>query len=490
MRISAQKLMAPAATLLLVAALVSQVARAQSNPDNSARNAYAGSVEAVPLARGVRQLSMDEAIELGVKHNLALTLARLDQDKAHAEKLQLLNYLLPNVSLHGEVGVHQYNLAAQGFGPGLISQFGIPPVEAARIPLITKANTRIGQINFSQALFTWSGWDGWRAAQANEKAAYYGKESALGLVILNVGTSYLKVIAAASEVDYAQSLLETDRTLLYQAHQKHLAGVVPNLDELRARVAYQSQQQSVIVAKNQLEKNKIALNRQIGLAPEQQIQLTDVAPYSDLTAMPVDEALRTAYQNRQVYQGMKQKIIVAERERRAIKHERYPSLTFSGNYGVTGVAGLVYHGTFVAMGTLNIPIFHEAKFRGDDDVAEAQVEQLRSQMNDLTTQINQQVRDSLLDLQSAQKLVEVSKSNVTLAQTALDQTMERFKAGVDTNLPVAEAQTTLAQAQTDYVNSVYQYNEAKLGLARNLGIIEGQFKNYLPVKASASGATR
>ena len=45
--------------------------------------------------------------------------------------------------------------------------------------------------------------------------------------------------------------------------------------------------------------------------------------------------------------------------------QRWPNLSFSGNYGVTGVAGLVHHGMFVAMGTLKIPIFHEAKFRGD-----------------------------------------------------------------------------------------------------------------------------
>src|SRR6185437_15101844 len=404
--------------------------------------------------------------------------------------LQLLNYLLPNISLHGEVGLHQYNLAAQGFRPALITQFGIPPSEAGQLPLITKVNTRIGRIDFSQALFTWSGWDAWRAAKANEKAAYYDEQSSLGLVILNVGTEYLKVIAARSQVDYAQSLLDTDQTLLFQAHQKHAAGVVANLDELRARVQYQSQQQAVIAAQDQLEKNKIALNRAIGLAPEQKIQLTDVAPYADLAAMPIEEARREAFQNRQDYQRMKHQIVAAELEQRAIKHERWPSLSFSGNYGVTGVAGLVYHGTFVAMGTLNIPIFHEAKFRGDADVAEAQVEQLQSQMNDLTTQINEQVRDSLLDLQSAQRLVEVSRSNVTLAQKALEQTMERFKAGVDTNLPVAEAQTTLAEAQTDYVNSVYQYNEAKLGLARNLGIIEGQFKNYLPVTASGGGAAK
>ena len=239
-------------------------------------------------------------------------------------------------------------------------------------------------------------------------------------------------------------------------------------------------QQAVITEENNFEKDKIALNRQIGLAPEQQIQLTDATPYSDLAAITIEDARREAYKNRQDYQGLKQQILSAELEQRAIKHQRYPNLTFNGNYGVTGVAGLVYHETYTATGTLNIPLFHEAKFRGDDDGAQAQVEELRTEMNDLTSKIDQQLRDSLLDLQTAQQLVQVSKSNVDLASTALDQSTQRFDAGVDDNLPVAEAQSTLAQAQAQYVNSVYQYNQAKLGLARNLGIIDTQYKNYIP----------
>ena len=467
-------------TIALTAALLSVPALAQSNPNDSAENPYVGSVEAIAATPGVRQLSLNDAIQLGIEHNLALTLARLNQRTAAAEKLQLENYLLPNVSLHGEVGLHQMNLATLGFKPSLISQFGIPPDVAATLPLVVKINSREGQLNLSQALFTWSGWDAWRAGKANERAAYYAAQSSRGLVVLNVGTQYLKIIADSAQIDYARSLLKTDETLLYQAHQEHMAGTAANLDELRARVQYQAQQQTVIAAENDFEKDKIALNREIGLAPEQQIQLTDAAPYSDLTAMTIEAARQQAYNNRQDYQEIKQQILSAELERRAIKHERYPSLSFNGNYGVIGVAGLVYHSDFTATGTLNIPIFHEAKFRGDADVADAQLEELRSQMNDLTTKIDQQLRDSMLDLQTAHQLVQVSKSNVDLAATALDQATQRFTAGVDNNLAVAEAQSTLAQAQSQYVNSVYQYNQAKLGLARNLGIIDTQYKNYIP----------
>ncbi len=475
------KFVAQAAALLSVLVLSQGNALAQSsNPDNSAQNLYAGSVEAEAPTPGVRKLSLNDAIQLGIEHNLALTLARLNQRSAEAEKLQLENYLLPNISLHGEVGLHQLNLVALGFSRSLFPKFGIPPAEAAQLPLIVKVNSQIGQLNMSQELFTWSGWDAWRAGKANERAAYYAAQSSRGLVVLNVGTQYLKIIADSSQVDYARSLLKTDETLLYQAHQEHLAGTAANLDELRARVQYQAQQQTVIAAENTFEKDKIALNRQIGLAPQQQIQLTDAAPYADLALMTIEQARQEAYNNRQDYQELKQQILSAELERRAIKHERYPSLAFNGNYGVTGVTGEVYHGTFAAMGTLNIPIFNEAKFRGDADVADAQLEELRSQMNDLTTKIDQQLRDSMLDLQSAHQLVQVSNSNVDLATTALDQATQRFTAGVDDNLAVAEAQSTLAQAQAQYVNSVYQFNQAKLGLARNLGIIDTQYKNYIP----------
>jgi len=466
--------------LVLVAGCLA--ARAQSNPSNSQVNPYAGSVQAVPATSGVRQLSLDDAIRMGIENNLALTLAREQQKTANAEKLQLVNVLLPNLSLHGETGVHEYNLEAEGFHPASVAQFAahLPPgTSTSSFHLITKVDTTIGQINFSQALFNWSGYEGWRAAEALQKAAFYSAQSSRGLVVLNVGNTYLQALAAQAQANYARALLQTDGTILNQAHQEHLAGTVANLDELRARVQYQSQQQTVIAAEDNFEKAKISLNREIGLAPEQQIQLTDSAPYAELQPMSIEAARSEAYSSRQDFQMLKQELRAAELERRAYSHQRLPTLTFGGNYGVTGITGGVYHDTFAAVGTLSIPIFEEAKFRGDNDVAQAQEDQIRSRLRDLEQKIDQQLRDSLLDLDTAEKTVAVAKSNVELANTALDQTQQRFTAGVTDSLPVAEAQSTLAQAQTQYVNSVLQLNEARLGLARNLGIVDTQYKTYL-----------
>lgn len=471
------------------APLMAIAVAAQSNPTNSAVNPYAGSVQTVQYSPQARKLSLDEAIRLGIANNLALTLARQQQRTVQAEKLQLINDLLPNLSLHGETGVHEYNLEAMGFHPSSVALFAplLPPgTSMSTFHLITKVDTTIGQVNFSQELFNLAGYDVWRAANAARKVAYFSKESSRGLVVLNVGTSYLQALAARSQVDYSRALLHTDATLLDQAHQEHLAGVVPNLDELRAKVQYQQQRQAVIAAEDNFEKAKITLNREIGLAPDQPIELTDSSPYAELEPMSLDAARVEAYADRQDYQMMKQEMRVAELEKQATTHERLPSLSFGANWGVTGISGGIYHETFAAVGTLNIPIFQEAKFRGDHDVAEAQLDEIRSRMRDLTMKIDQQLRDSMLDLQTAEQLVTVAKSNVVLATTALDQTQQRFTAGVTDNLPVAEAQSTLAAAQNQYVNSVYQLNQARLGFARNLGIVDTQYQRFLGGASSAS----
>ncbi|HEY2003082.1 MAG TPA: TolC family protein, partial [Acidobacteriaceae bacterium] len=102
-----------------------------------------------------------------------------------------------------------------------------------------------------------------------------------------------------------------------------------------------------------------------------------------------------------------------------------------------------------------------------------------NRLGDLKQQIDQQLRDSMLDLNSSQALVRVSQQNVDLATRALSDANDRFAAGVDDNLPVVQAQATLSQAQSQLISDTLSYNQAKLGLARNLGIVDTQYKTYL-----------
>jgi len=287
------------------------------------------------------------------------------------------------------------------------------------------------------------------------------------------------VIAAQSDVENAKALLDADKVLLDQAHAKHEAGTVANLDELRARVQYQQQQQTVLADENKRDKDEILLKREIGIAPGQQIELTDPTPYSELTAMTPEELKTEAYANRQDYQNLQAQQVEAKETLAARKQERLPTLSFKGNYGVTGVTGSVYHGTISAIGTLTVPIFREASLRGDSEVAKAQLLGVNQQFADLHDRIDQQVRSALFDVQASQHLVAVARSNVDLANQALSDETDRFKAGIDDTLPLVQAQATLQSAQSNLVSSLYQFNLAKLALARSAGVLEQQYRSYL-----------
>ena len=45
--------------------------------------------------------------------------------------------------------------------------------------------------------------------------------------------------------------------------------------------------------------------------------------------------------------------------------------------------------------------------------------------------------------------------------------------------PVVQAQATLAGAQSRLIATEFQLNQAKLALARNTGVVETQYKQYL-----------
>jgi len=303
--------------------------------------------------------------------------------------------------------------------------------------------------------------------------------SARGEVVQQVATAYLHAIAASSEVDNAKALEATSEVLVRHAHEAHEAGVIANLDELRARVQLQAQQQARIASQNALEKDLILLKREIGIDPGQKIALTDPAPYSDLAAQTPEEVRAIAYKNRQDYQNLQNQVIEVKAIHTAYRSQRLPSLSFGGNYGVSQVGGAGSHGNFVAQGTLSVPLFREAKLRGDVEAAQAHVDAINAQLADLRGKIDQQVRSALLDVGATAKLVEVARSNVELATRALADETDRVNAGVDDNLPLVTAQSTLASAQSNLVESLFQYNLSKLALARAAGIIESQYREYL-----------
>jgi outer membrane protein TolC len=436
-------------------------------------NAYSGSVPE-QLVPGVLKISLQDAIQRGLRHNLGLLLSGQNLQAARGQRWQELSHLLPNLNTSSYMDDSKVDLAEFGFTgfPG----FQVPAVVGPFQYFDARAY-------LTQSVFDWQAWNGNRAASENVKVAQYTYKDARDLVVLAVGYAYVQAIADQATVDSTTAQVNTAQALYQQAHDQVQAGTAPSIDALRAKVELQTQQQALIQAKNDLAIEKLTLARTIGLAPGQQFDLTDKTPYQPLVGLSLDEALKQAYSSRSDYQAALASVRAAEDSRRAAEAEYLPSLSFSADYGIAGTYPNVQtHGVFDVRGTLTVPIFQGNRVHGDVLQATAQLQQARDQLDDLRAQIDAQVRTALLNLESAEQRVTVAQSNIDLAQQTLTQARDRFAAGVTDTVEVVQAQQQVASAQQQYISSLYLDNYAKISLARALGVAESGVKQFFEEK--------
>ena len=449
-------------------------------PTQEAIDAYErslpGGVKVLRATREAVPLSLEEAINRGLRQSLQVALRKQNERRIRGLQSTVENALLPTLEAQFYTNAQEINLAALGFKPAEVVDFGFP---AGSFPLIVKVDVTSAQLTLNQQLFNVPAYYLYRASQKAQAVAGLETLNTREGVALMVGGQYLVILADDAQISNARALVTSDQVAVQQARDRQQAGIGVHLDTLRAQVQLQTEQQALINAENTYARDRIQLNRLMGEPADQQYVLTDTTPYADLATLPQNITLEYAYTKRKDLLSLEAQMEVARQTARAVRFQRLPTLAASGFYGVIGQTHGLYHGVFFAQGSLNFPIFKEAQFRGQGEVAQAQLMALRQQIDGLRSTIDQQIRSNLLDVQSSDDLVKVARSNVELSRQELADSVERFRAGVTDNLPLVEAQATLATAESQLVQRLYQYNSAKLQLARSVGVVETEYKSYL-----------
>ena len=439
----------------------------QAIPGTQGVSSFAGSVPA-KLVPGILPLSLQDAINRGLKQNLGLLLSNADIRSARGQRWEQLSALLPHVTASPYIADSQINLAELG-----LTGFG-----GIQIPPSITFSYFDARLSVTQTLFDWKSINSTRAATQSVKSAEYTFKDARDLVVLAVGYTYLQAIADAARIETAEAQVKTAQALYDQASDQVTAGTSPAIDGLRAKVELQTRQQQLIQAKNNYAIQKLTVARVVGLAPGQEFEFTDKSPYRPFEGITVEDALKHAYNSRSDYQAAMADMRAAQFVRKAAKAGYFPSLSFNADYGTAGSHPSTATQVFDARGTLLIPIFQGGSVHGDVLQADARLEQSRERLDNLRGQIDSDVRAALLNLESSAEQVKVAQSNIELAEETLAQSRDRFRAGVTDTVEVVQSQEAVASAHEQYISSLYSFNFAKISLARALGVAEEGVKEY------------
>jgi outer membrane protein TolC len=445
------------------------------NPSIQTGGPYAGSASSTSKPFSGK-LSLRDAVARGLEYNLGSVGLSLAMRQAHGQLAVSRSALMPNLNGTLSENVQQINLRADGFRfTSPFAGFAIPSV--------------VGPFNYfdlrarlTQTVADLTALNNYRSAKETLHADQFFAQDSKDMVVLAVGGAYLQVIAARARVESAKAQLETANKLYEQTAQQRGVGLLAQIDVNKSEVQMLTEKQRLASLQNDLAKQKINLARLTGLPPNDRYELTDDVPFAEAPVVDQEDAVVQALMQRPDIKAADAQIRAAERALTAARAERLPTLAVNADYGVIGENPSESHGTFSFAGTLSFPIWRGGRTEGDIEQANAALAQRRAEMEDLRSRVESEVRNAFLDLQAATSQVEVSRQNLDVTRQTLDLTRQRFDAGITDSVEVSQAQSSVASAELDYINSVYAHNVAKLSLARASGGSAESFPRFLKLQ--------
>ena len=420
---------------------------------------------AAVVTQGPSALSLEEAIRIAIKNNLATLLASERRREAEGFKQEARSALLPNISGTSYQASVTQNLAALGFQPGTF-------------PGIT--NTFIGPFNnfdararLVQTIFDMSAIKNYQAGRAGVRVAEYEEQLAREQVASGTALIYLEALRAGRAVAAAQANVELAETLVKLAEDQRTAGIATGVDVTRAEVRLAEEHVRLAQAQASSEEATLNLQRVVGIPQGAPLTLTDTLRFTEEPTPAPESLIAGAGQARPEVRIAEEQIKVNRLERDAVRAAYLPSVEFVGDYGVSGITPFdTALPTRRAAIQVNVPIFNGGLTAGREAVAASRQRQAELQLGNVRGQVEQDIRLALVTLRTAAEQVRASDESARLAERELEMSRDRFRAGVADNLEVVNAQTSLANARDAQVTALARYNAARLNLAAATGRAE------------------
>jgi outer membrane protein len=293
-------------------------------------------------------------------------------------------------------------------------------------------------------------------------------ENTFEQVAFNVKQAYYGVLQAQRNSEVAVETVKQYEQHLEQAKGFYEVGTHPKYDVTTAEVNLSNAKLSLIKAENALKVAKVTLNNVMGVpdAPEYDIQDNLAFEKYSIT---MDAATEEAYKNRPDLQSLIAQRKAAERNIDLRKADYFPFLTGNAAYNVGGEDFPLNKGWSVGVG-LTFPIFSGFLTKRQVDEARANLSVFRANEESLKQSILLDVQQAYLNLIDTERSISTAELTVKQATENLEIADGRYAAGVGNPIEVTDAEVSLTNAKTSYIQSLYNYKIARASLEKAMGM--------------------
>jgi outer membrane protein TolC len=413
------------------------------------------------------RLTLQDAIQKALQANLSVLTAGTKVDEAEGTRQRRFSAaLLPRVNAQAYANMQNRNLRAFG-----ISSPGIPDVVGPFSNYDFRVYAQQNVVDLAS----------YRALKASELAVDAGKmdeRDARDLIVRAIAALYLNAQSAWARAESAQARV-TDSTALYKlAKDKHDAGTATGVDVLRAQVQLANDKQALLIAVNQHKQSLLELARNLGMSPATPLELAEPLDYRPLKQPKMETLTPAALLERADYLSLSSQRAGLVEQLSANHARALPKLSINGNFGEIGRSIGGVKSTGLIQGQIDFTLFDRDR-NGEAQELASRLRRIDDQITDLRRGIDEELREALLNLDSAAEQVAVARDGQELARRELQMAQDRFEQGTANNVEVITAQDELARAEENYIVAVVSHVDAKFALARAMGDTEKNIVEFM-----------
>ncbi|MBE0539482.1 MAG: TolC family protein [Ignavibacterium sp.] len=419
------------------------------------------------FAQQSAQLTLDDAIKLGLENSHQLNSAKMNVNYREANYGEVRTQMLPTLQFYAG-----YTRLSEVTPYTISGPFG--SIDIA--PNITNNYTM--KLSLAQPLFT-----GYRLSSSSEIAenSFYASQEYFTQeqqdLILKIKTAYWNVFKAKKinkVID--ENILQT------QAHLNDVKsmfdrGMATNNELLKVEVQLAEAKLKQMDAQNSVKLAKLALNNTLGLPLTNPVEINEDVDLNLIAEIELNEQLEKAYQKRPELKAMDYNIKSSEKAIDLANSGWFPQIYLNGNYYYSNPNQRFFpqqekfKGSWDVNVSLSYDLWNWNRTGYKSTQAEVQLEQTKDNYNIIKDAITLEVNQNYLNMLQAKEKLSVSEFSVKQAEENYRVTKELFNQGLTINSELLDAEVALLQAKTNYVQTIVDYELAKASLEKSVGDI-------------------
>lgn len=414
-----------------------------------------------------QELSIQEAVSFGLRSSPTLRGSQAEIDAARAETGVARSRTRPQLSANG--------FASQGSMPNILqSAMGVEPQAFIIAP---DRSFLDANLMLMAPLYTGGYLPGLVAAAVGREQAAIAEASGMRAeVALRIREFYARALYGAELVKAHRARVEAAEAMVRNARAQVEAGKGIEASVRRAEAELAEAQRELTMAENDRKKMLLDLLAEIGASMDTPVALT-----GSLTFVPpsrtLQESLAAADRTRGELLAARQRVRAAGGQvssaEGALKPQVYgfamgdafaPKDMMGNNAGYT--VGL----------TVSLPILDGGMRRSEVAAARAVREKAQAEADRWRLQVEKEVRQAWLDVETAAQNYRTAESALVAAQAAYDVTVVRVEAGKGILVEQLDALAALTRARANLAQALYEHQLALAKLSRAIGEVDTEPK--------------